>query len=125
MYLHPELHDVSLQDTPRTLDHEMFAVCVLIFKILMIGQDPYILGDLSSPKELITQGKFPYPLGLEPYNKNPVEVWIPLWHGIDSELKKLLHQTFVKHSVPSLLEVAVSLGRYLEQVEIWKLFRLS
>ena len=121
IYLHPDLQGLSLSTVKRESTHELFAVCTLIFRILMLGQAPYTVRDGDSggsPSELIRGGLFPYPLGFSTRAKAPKGAWIPLWQGIELELKTLFYNAFAKNKMPNLFELGASLRRFQEHLEI-------
>lgn len=74
-YLPPELQGANLKTVERTLEHDRFALSVLLFQLLMNGNHPYRArwtgpGEKPPLPERIQKGLFPYrdppPEGIQP-----------------------------------------------------------
>lgn len=75
-YTAPELQGVRFGDVDRAVEHDNFALAVLLFQLLMQGIHPFAgkftgTGEPAGLPERITAGHWPYAGGRVPYTANP------------------------------------------------------
>jgi exopolyphosphatase/pppGpp-phosphohydrolase len=116
LYLAPELTHVNLTTVPRTEKHERFSICVLLFKILMAGQNPFEIAPDPDDPTLLHRGGFSYPSSISMSQHNTEYTYHPLWTNMDAELRTLFFNTFAKDQLPSIWELAASIFRFKEQL---------
>lgn len=70
-------------------DSEGYSICILIFKILMLGRDPFTsLLKVESKKERVTKGMFPYNIR-DDITKKLINrpLYVNLWKRLSIDLK--------------------------------------
>ena len=89
--LPPELLGKELGSVRRTLESELFALAILIFKVMMLGRHPFDVIGGESPVTNIRKGYFPYGVGGGGIPKGP---WFNIWSHLPYKLKEQLVRTF-------------------------------
>jgi serine/threonine protein kinase/rRNA-processing protein FCF1 len=92
----PEIQNKDYKTFLRTIGNENFAVAVLLFRILMLGQNPYAHINGNTPAKNIEEGNFSYPYkensnGLAP-NSDAKFIWSHMFFP----LKQMFYFTFKK-----------------------------
>ncbi|MBR8829019.1 MAG: hypothetical protein DSM107014_14155 [Gomphosphaeria aponina SAG 52.96 = DSM 107014] len=87
----PELQGTTFRNLNRTPAHDLFALAVLIFQLLMEGTHPFDgvyqgRGETPSKKERIIQGHFPYGTKKIPYRPKPLAPSFKILHPSLQEL---------------------------------------
>lgn len=90
----PEIQDKNYKTFLRTIGNDNFAVAVLLFRILMLGQNPYAHINGETPAKNIKSGNFSYPYkensnGLAP-NSDAKYIWSHMYFP----LKQMFYFTF-------------------------------
>ena len=116
-YLAPRLHGVNLQEILRTANDDIFAINVLLFKILMIGQEPYKDLDGNNQNSNLLNGNFPYVLNQNHHAAPPNGPWQALWFGMPLELRTLFYNTFKEHQTPILLTLAGGITVFANEIK--------
>ena len=116
LYLAPELTKVNLSIVPRNEKHERFSLCVLLFKILMAGQNPFEIAPDPEDPTILHRSSFSYPSSTSMSQHNPEYTYHPLWTNMDAELRTLFFNAFAKNQLPSIWELAASIFRFKEQL---------
>lgn len=89
--LPPELLGAELSTVLRTTESELFALAILVFKVMMLGRHPFDVVGGESPLANIGKGYFPYGLGGGGIPKGP---WFNIWSHLPYKLKEQLVRTF-------------------------------
>ncbi|WP_374326926.1 hypothetical protein [Azonexus sp.] len=89
--LPPELLGKELSLVRRTPESELFALAILIFKVMMLGRHPFDIIGGESPVANIRKGCFPYGLGGGGIPRGP---WFNIWSHLPYKLKEQLVRTF-------------------------------
>lgn len=79
----------------RTIDHERFAVAVLLFMIMMTGTFPYENSGSDDTVQNIRSGLFPY--GYDGYSERELQPplrWLYVWSHLSHDLKRLFWNSF-------------------------------
>lgn len=124
-YKAPEL--IEGKTNKLTLETEGYSLCILLFKILMLGKHPFVFrmnddsqntGDLSI-EERIVRGMFPYSLDTnENERRVPPGFYLDVWNDFAIELKQFFIDIFTrKKSINSADEIKSKLEKYLEIIK--------
>ena len=113
--LAPELQGKELSTVSRSLESELFALAILLFKVLMLGRHPFDVVGGESPVENIRKGYFPYGPGGGGIPKGP---WFNIWSHLPFKLKELLVRTF-KEGTANPSERA-TLAHWLERLSVYQ-----
>lgn len=113
--LAPELQGQRLEDVPRSLESEFFAVAILLFKLLMLGRHPFDVVGGASPVENIKRGYFPYGLGAGGIPKGP---WYNIWSHLSYKIKESFVHTFKEGGADPAKRVSVK--DWLKLLELYK-----
>lgn len=118
-FMAPEIVD-SFGSTERTVEHELFSVAVMLFKLLMFGLHPYSHRNGSDPISNLRKGMSP--LGRGAQCLFPVGPWYTIWSHLPYKLKSLFIRTFRDgYREPaqraSLGEWRAELGSYAYQLD--------
>lgn len=89
--LPPELHGKELGKLDRNLPSELFALAILVFKVLMLGRHPYDVVGGEGPVANIQKGYFPYGIGGGGIPKGP---WYNIWSHLPHKVKEQFIRTF-------------------------------
>lgn len=94
-YTAPELQGIRLSEIDRTVEHDRFALAVLIFLLLMEGSHPFRgIGDPPEIRNRIRRGLFPYSLISEP-PAQPPPLNVP-FHALHPNVQHLFHTCFIE-----------------------------
>ena len=80
----------------RTIGNENFAVAVLIFTLMVTGQQPYNQKEGQSTQDNILNMDFSYPFGANSNKKTPNGPWRFLWSHLPKFMKEAFFETFNK-----------------------------
>lgn len=104
LFTAPEIMGRNYAEFLRTLEHENFALAVLLFMVLMLGKHPYSQQDGGSPADNIRSGMFPYAAGELKGKNAPKGDWVYMWSHLSRSLKDSFYSVFQKgaeHYTPS------------------------
>jgi len=113
--LPPELHGKELSRVTRTPESELFALAILVFKVLMLGRHPFDVIGGESPVANIRSGHFPYGLG---GGGIPKGAWFNIWSHLPYKLKEQLVRTFREGTENPAERTSVT-----EWIDLLKLYR--
>lgn len=89
--LPPELLGKELSTVLRSTESELFALAILVFKVMMLGRHPFDVIGGENPVANIRKGYFAYGLGGGGIPKGP---WFNIWSHLPYKLKEQLVRTF-------------------------------
>jgi len=115
MLMPPELLALDYGKTRRTVEQELFAVAIMLFRIFMLGLHPYSRTYGEDPVQNLKSGQCA--LGKGSGCRLPKGPWYNIWSHLPSYMKELFIRTFRDgHAAPSkratLEEWAFALHRY-------------
>jgi hypothetical protein len=90
----PEIQGVDFRTFLRRPEHELFAVAILLFMILMPGKTPYSHQGGESGYLNIKEMHFPYPLGENHSDGAPLGPWRFCWSHLTFGIKEAFHRSF-------------------------------
>jgi serine/threonine protein kinase len=118
-YLPPELHGMAFASSDHDRYHsDLFALAVLVFKLLMLGAHPYqargpLVEDAPTTLEKIRKGHFPY--GVLRSDIHP-PAYAPPYEVVPAAVRTLFARCFVEgHRNPSARPAAAEWYRALRQ----------
>lgn len=94
LFTPPELQGMSLMHAFRTVEHELFAVAVLLFMIFMPGKGPYSHKGGEEAIANIRKRHFPYSLGEKSSDGAPIGPWRLCWSHLSRKIKTAFHMSF-------------------------------
>ena len=94
LFTPPELQGMSLRHALRTIEHELFAVAVLLFMIFMPGKGPYSHKGGEEAISNIRKRHFPYSLGERHSDGAPIGPWRLCWSHLSRKIKTAFHMSF-------------------------------
>ena len=94
LFTPPELQGMSLRHALRTVEHELFAVAVLLFMIFMPGKGPYSHKGGEEAISNIRKRHFPYSLGERHSDGAPIGPWRLCWSHLSRKIKTAFHMSF-------------------------------
>lgn len=112
--------DFSKGLTIRTLDDELYAIAVLIFKILMCASSPYICRDYKNAEQRINDRQFHYPEGYVDDPLQPVGVYYTWWCSLSPDIQNHFRRVFERKETVSVDEWMVVLDDYRNNLRIGK-----
>ena len=92
----PEIQDKNYKNFLRTLGNENFAIAVLLFRILMLGHNPYAHINGETPAKNIKSGNFSYPYKENSNGCAPNSDAKYIWSHMFFSLKQMFYFTFKK-----------------------------
>jgi len=110
LFTPPELQGMSLRQTFRTVEHELFAIAVLLFMIFMPGKGPYSHKGGDQAIANIRKGHFPYSLGERHSDGAPIGPWRLCWSHLSRNIKTAFHRSFHRDHIS---KPRVSIDRWL------------
>jgi len=119
MLMAPELLSVDYSNVRRTVDHELFAVAIMLFRMLMLGLHPYSRTYGEDPVKNLKSGQCA--LGLGCGFRLPEGPWYRIWSHLPRYMKERFIQTFRDgHSDPAeratLNDWSFALERYQNDI---------
>lgn len=108
--------DFSKGLTIRTLSDELYAIAVLIFKILMCTGSPYLCQDNKNTEQRMTDRQFHYPEGYKDDPLQPVGVNYTWWCSLSLEVQNHFRRVFEKKETISVDEWIAVLADYRENL---------
>lgn len=93
-FTHPDLIGRSSDALWREKKHEYFSIAILIFKVFMLGKNPYAQIGGGSVLENIKKRNFPYPFGIDVSFKSPKGKWEFIWNELPYELRRTFYRSF-------------------------------
>ena len=116
----PEIQEKNYKTFLRTVGNDNFAIAVLLFRILMLGQNPYAHINGETPAKNIKSGNFSYPYkensnGLAP-NSDAKYIWSHMFFP----LKQMFYLTFKKGECLYGEEDRPAAGIWLDKLKWYK-----
>ena len=99
----------------RTIGNENFAVAVLLFSLMITGQQPYNQKGGESARQNIIDMDFSYPLGKSSNKKTPNGPWRFLWSHLPWFLKEAFYNTFNKGGCYSTENTRLGTSEWLKK----------
>ena len=100
-YLAPELIGRDLKVTPRTIQHENFAIATLMFMVLLPGKPPFSHQGGTDPASNVRKGHFPYPMGEQKPQGRPAGQWRYCWNHLPHSVKRAFYHAFGPDATPA------------------------
>lgn len=120
----PELQGKEYKDFLRTPYNEYFALAVLLFRIMMLGLNPYSHKGGEGIAANIASGNFSFPFKENSNGKAPEGDWKYIWSHLFFPLKNKIYNTFNKNGDlyapdkrPSAISWLNTLKQYKSQLE--------
>jgi rRNA-processing protein FCF1 len=117
LFTAPEIQGMNFSDFMRSIEHEKFAIAVLLFMVLLPGKHPFSQIDGESPAQNIKNKNFPYRFVVNDEvivegKKAPVGHYRRIWSNLSRKVKEKFIQAFVDEERPSIEEWIDVLERY-------------
>ena len=100
----------------RTESEEDYALAILIFEILFLGQNPFITKTSVGYLEAMAQKRFPYALIGDDFEVPEGDNWM-IWKNLPRKLTEAFTAAFVRWEVPSAADWVRLLDSYLYSIE--------
>ena len=97
----------------RTPEDERYAVAVLLFKMMLIGKNPYARSDGKTLEEYIAERDFVFPLGYEEAELMPKGPWQLIWFNMPQSLRKAFYDAFRNDIYPKTEEWIPLIEEYI------------
>jgi serine/threonine protein kinase len=105
----------------RTMEHENFAVAVMLFMIMMTGTFPYENSGSDDTIQNIKSGLFPYGFaGKSERDLQPPLRWLYVWSHLSRQLKGLFWNSFHKNGSRYQPDKRVSVEEWIDAFESFK-----
>ncbi|WP_028328732.1 protein kinase domain-containing protein [Brachyspira alvinipulli] len=112
-----ELIGKQFKYTLRSKDQDMFAVTVLMFKILFLWQHPYSYKGGTSIVDNIKKSFFPYRFEGENGNYVPDGIWRFIWSNTTYYIKQMFSDCFAKNKRLTIEELYDVFKRYKHDIK--------
>lgn len=93
-FIAPDIQDKDFSKFLRSIDHDHFAIAILLFMTLLPGMHPYSHKGGATAEENIRKGHFPYRFRKTPGTLIPDGPWRNIWSHLPSRLREMFHNTF-------------------------------
>lgn len=102
----------------RTEEEEDYVFSILVFEILMLGQNPFVTKSKMTFREAMAKKNFPYALKGTDYEVPDGDNWM-IWKNLPSAVTDAFIDTFSEwKSTPARQWVSL-MGRYLNSIQQW------
>lgn len=111
-----ELIHKNFDSILRTKEHDMFAVTVLMFEILFLGQHPYSYKGGTSIVDNIQKSFFPYRFEGEKGNYVPDGIWRFIWSNTTYYIKQTFSDCFAYNKRLTIEQLYDVFKRYINDM---------
>lgn len=101
----------------RTKEDEYYSIAVLLFKIFLVGKNPYARCSGGSLESYIKERNFVFPLGYNQNTEMPHGPWQAIWYNLPYDLREGFYKTFHDGDYLSPEEWLVIIEDYLKDLK--------
>ncbi|MBR6805115.1 MAG: hypothetical protein IKM47_01140 [Bacteroidaceae bacterium] len=101
-FLSPRLvNSPDLSNCYRTMEDEYYAIAVLLFKIFLVGKNPYARNGVGSLEANMMNMDFVFPEGYDDATNMPRGPWQRIWYNLPSDMRAAFYKAFKKREYTS------------------------
>ena len=114
-YLSPRIIDTKdFSNKFREIEDEYYAITVLLFKIFLVGRNPYAGSKVGSLETNMRKREFVFPEGYNDTSDIPRGPYQRIWYNLPYNMRRAFYQAFRKDNYLSPLEWKEIIEEYLE-----------